>query len=250
MASRLDPPSLPAIALNGISKSFGSLTVFSDLTADFPAASITVILGPSGCGKTTLLNILAGMDSDYGGTVAGGGAGSVSYLFQEPRLLPWKTVEGNLSFVLEGKMDQKETRGVIDHHLEIVGLSSFMKYYPHQLSGGMKQRVSIARAFSYPARIILMDEPFQALDLGTKLSLVTSFVKLWRQEPRTVVFVTHDIQEALLLGDRLFLLSSLPAHVEKRYTIDVPQENRSLNMPELLEIEGDLYGRLGGGEER
>jgi NitT/TauT family transport system ATP-binding protein len=240
------------IRVRNLHKRFGSLEVFSDLTLTFKRDRITVVLGPSGCGKTTLLNLLAGMDRDYTGSIGGLEQSTVSYLFQEPRLLPWKTVAENIEFVLPEGVGKQEKKEQVTGHLGLVGLAGFADYYPGELSGGMKQRTAVARAFAYPSDTILMDEPFQALDLGLKLSLVEAFLSLWRKERRTVIFVTHDIQEALLLGDSLVLLSDRPARVVETFPVVKPQENRSLKQKELLSIEQELYTRLGitggGGE--
>lgn len=233
------------IIIRNLHKKFGDLEIFTGLDLAFPGDKITVVLGPSGCGKTTLLNLLAGMDTDYAGSIGGLEQSTISYLFQEPRLLPWKTVAENIEFVLSGKMERQEIKRQVKSHLGLVGLAGFTDYYPGELSGGMKQRTAVARAFSYPSNTILMDEPFQALDLRLKLSLVDAFVSLWKKEKRTVVFVTHDIQEALLLGDRLVLLSDRPAQVAETFPVVIPQEKRSLKQNELLSIEQELYTRLG-----
>lgn len=229
------------IDIKDISKQFGTLEVLRNIDLLIPEGKVTAILGPSGCGKTTLLNILSGTITDFTGTVTWKGEKTISYLFQEPRLLPWKSVEDNLRFVLANGGDT----ALIDHYLSLVGLLDFKQYYPGQLSGGMKQRAAIARAFIFPADVILMDEPFQALDLRIKLSLVDNFIALWMQSsaagPKTAIFVTHDVQEALLLGDSIVVFSDRPAVVRKRFTNPIHYNNRSLHNPEILRMERDLY---------
>lgn len=224
-----------------ISKSFpgpsGRLTVFRDFSITLPEQEITVILGASGCGKTTLLNLLARFITPESGTITGN-EGSISYLFQEPRLLPWRTVARNISLVLETHVhDQTVLKQRTSHVLSLVGLESFAGFYPHELSGGMRQRVSIARAFAFPSRLLLMDEPFQALDLDVKLSLVRAFTRSWEEDPRTAVFVTHDIQEALMVADTIVVFTPRPAQVRSMRRLKTPRQHRRLGEGELAEVE-------------
>jgi NitT/TauT family transport system ATP-binding protein len=230
-----------AIHVRGVSKRFGELQVFSDLGLSFSDHHISAVLGPSGCGKTTLLNVISGVLAPDSGGVDGVNGRRISYLFQEPRLLPWKTVVGNLEFVLNHLTEPRDRAALVNRFLATVGLHDFAHYYPGQLSGGMRQRVAIARAFAYPGEILLMDEPFQALDLGLKLSLVEAFQELWHTDRRTAIFVTHDIQEALILGDTIFVFSSRPARVLRQLENRVPRDARTLGNPEILALERELY---------
>ena len=182
-----------------IDKAWGELVIYRDFSVSFPQNQISSIVGPSGCGKTTLLNMMAGTIRPDQGSLDEFSNKSVSVIFQEPRLLPWKTVQENLIFVLREHFSMHRCQAIADEYLDMVGLSDFARYYPAQLSGGMKQRVSMARAFAYPSEIILMDEPFRALDVKLKENLERSFVRLWETDKRTVIFVTHDIDEALQL---------------------------------------------------
>lgn len=207
-----------------IAKSYGELKVFQDLSLDFPTGAITAILGPSGCGKTTILKILAGIVKPDRGTVFS--TSEVGFLFQEPRLLPWLDVYGNLALVLEDKLPADALDGRIKYYLQAVGLAGYLRFFPRQLSGGMKQRVAMARAFSYPAELLLMDEPFKSLDLKTRYQLVSDFLGLWRQNPNTAVVVTHDVKEALRLGDRILVLSEKPARLIARFENEFPLESR------------------------
>jgi NitT/TauT family transport system ATP-binding protein len=227
------------LKLDGVAKAYNGYSVFDGLDCDFEAGSITVVLGPSGCGKTTLLNLLAGLIRPDSGTVRA--EGTVSYLFQEPRLLPWKTVEKNLDFILPEAVPKDERRLLVDRMLDIVELADFKQLYPSELSGGMRQRVAMARAFLYRSDILLMDEPFQALDLSLRISLVEAFRNLWEQDPRTTIFVTHDIQEALMLADRILVFSRPPVRIVADRGLALPKSERLLGGEELMPMEKFLY---------
>ena len=247
------------IELRGVSFSYPSeggsrLQILKDFSLSLPASRVSVVLGPSGCGKTTVLNLIAGLCLPESGELVVGGVSSLdadstmpgmSLLFQEPRLLPWRNIRKNIELVLEKKVPKAEAREKAEHYLELVGLADFSRYYPAELSGGMRQRVSIARAFAYPADIILMDEPFQALDLGLKMSLTELFTKLWVEDSRTAVFVTHDINEAIMLGDEIFVLAgSRPTQIVEDMRNPVPHKLRAPASPESVEIERRLYELL------
>jgi len=229
------------LSINNISKSFGDLSVFDHLSLEATANHLTCILGPSGCGKTTLLHIIAGLISPDSGYLEGFDDQQTSYIFQEPRLLKWKTVAGNIDFVLKDQLTRRERKEKIQHYLELVELTEFEHYYPYQLSGGMRQRVAIARAFAYPSTLLLMDEPFSGLDLALKKTLIDAFVHLWTHDRRTVFFVTHDINEALLLGDDILVLTNRPAQVRQRMQISLPQQERDLDSPLMAGHYKELY---------
>lgn len=232
------------IEIRGLDKSFGDLAIYRGFDLDVEEGEVTALLGPSGCGKTTLLEIVAGSLTPDGGRIEGIEGRRCSYVFQDARLLPWMTVSGNIEFVLRDLYDAAECRRRSMHWIELVGLGGFAGYYPGELSGGMRQRVGIARAFAYPSDLLLLDEPFQALDLGLKLGLVGIFDELWRIDRRTTLFVTHDIGEALLLADDLHVLSHPPAATAARFRIASPHGRRSLEDDELIETERKLYTLL------
>lgn len=207
-----------------IVKNFGELEIFKDLSLEFPKNKITIILGPSGCGKTTLLKIIAGLiKPDHGKVVSTEGIG---FLFQEPRLLPWLTIRENLALVLKDKLPVTEIDAQINFYLRAVGLGDYPNYYPGQLSGGMKQRAAMARALSFPAELLLMDEPFKSVDLKTRYRLVSDFLNLWRHKSNTVVVVTHDVKEAVWLGDQILVLSEKPARLIESFRNNNPSELR------------------------
>lgn len=210
--------------VSGIAKKFGQLQVFSDLSLEFPKDKITAILGPSGCGKTTLLKILAGLIKPDQGSVES--TVKLSFLFQEPRLLPWLNIRQNLALVLQDKLPAADVDKQIAYYLQAVGLLEYQRFYPGQLSGGMKQRAAMARALSCPAELLLMDEPFKSLDLKTRYQLVSDFLRLWSQKPNTVVVVTHDVKEAVWLGDQILVLSEKPARLLARFENEFPPESR------------------------
>jgi NitT/TauT family transport system ATP-binding protein len=197
--------------LEHVFKNYGVLSVLQDFSLEFPENRITAILGPSGCGKTTFLNILAGLVPADRGQVST--VTPVSYLFQEPRLLPWLSVRENLRLVLQDRLPAAAVGPRVEQYLNAVGMAAYQNFYPGQLSGGLRQRVALARAFSFPADLLLMDEPFKSLDLKIRYRLIADFLKLWRQQPRTVALVTHDVKEAVLLGDRIVILADKPAGV-------------------------------------
>jgi len=180
------------------------------------------LLGPSGCGKTTLLKTIAGLDLPTDGELFVGSSTTnlspeISMVFQEQGLFPWMTVYNNLAFILANKpaVDNRDIPGQVNEILEKVGLDKFSNYYPHQLSGGMRQRVSIARAFVTKPEIMLMDEPFVFLDFQTRLKLHALLLSLWQSYRKTVLFVTHDIEEAVLLADRVFVMTARPGKIKE-----------------------------------
>jgi len=236
-----------SITISGLGHRYGELPVFTDLCLELPRKTVTCLLGPSGCGKTTLLNLLAGLLPLQEGTLTGIVPGSTGYIFQEPRLLPWRTVRANLDLILRSVFSADERRREVDRILEQMDLEEFGDYYPGQISGGMRQRVSLARAFAFPSDLLLMDEPFQALDPVFKLNLMADFLKVWKTDRRTCLLVTHNIQEAALLGDRILILSSRPARVLREIRNPVQESDRIPYSRLILELEHQLYTALASG---
>ena len=233
-----------SIILNQVSVRFSDLKVLENIEMSFQEGEISVVLGPSGCGKTTVLNLLTSMISPGKGAVTGLENRKFSYLFQEPRLLPWLTVEGNLKFVLDEIKSSDKKEELCNRFLQMTDLSDYKDWYPATLSGGMKQRVAIARAFAHSSDVILMDEPFQGLDLKLKLSLIDKFISLWKEERRTVVLVTHDIHEAVKLADQVYVFSEKPARIVDSFSLEEKREERSPGSPLYLKYESRLYKSL------
>lgn len=232
------------IRLQGISKTLGTVQVFRDLSFTIEPGSITCILGPSGCGKTTTLQMLAGLDQPDGGSITGQENLRPSYVFQEPRLLPWKTVEDNVHFVLKAHYEPAQRQQLVDDYLERMSLTPYKKHYPNALSGGMKQRLALCRAFAFPHELLLMDEPFKSLDAPLRFNLVKEVAKMWEMNGNTIIFVTHDIAEALLLGHKILVYSAKPTSVRAEFRIDQPHAERDLGSPELAGLFSDLLKML------
>ncbi|WP_374048161.1 ABC transporter ATP-binding protein [Clostridium sp. MB40-C1] len=193
------------IELINVCKSFQGQKVFQNLNLGFVKNKISVILGPSGCGKTTLLNIISGIEEvDLGEVIVNND--SISYIFQEDRLIPWLTAYENIAFTLKSYTDKKEMDNLIHKYLDIVKLNGHKDKLPAKLSGGMKRRVAVARAFAYKSELLLMDEPFKGLDGELKKNIIEEFLKIWKEDKRTVIMVTHDMEEAKLLGDQIYYL--------------------------------------------
>ncbi|MDB5797057.1 MAG: tauB [Paucimonas sp.] len=221
----------PKISLRNVSKRFdtrdGQFTAVDDLSLDIEAGSFFVIVGPSGCGKTTLIRMLGGLESPSSGEIEiraeRPGKPLNSMIFQGDSIFPWMTVWDNAAYGLRMRgVPQAEIKEVVGHYLSKTGLTRFADRYPHQLSGGMKQRVSIARAFSNDPEVLLMDEPFSALDEQNKTLLQEEVLRIWDEDKKTVVFITHSVDEAVTLGDRIMVMSAHPGRIKA--LIDVPFE--------------------------
>ena len=228
------------------------LPVLEDVSFNVEPGEFVALLGPSGCGKSTLLRLVAGLDRPrHGGlTVDGeevtGPDPSRVVVFQDPTLYPWRTVWRNASLGLEARGLLKQQRGRVDEALALVGLDRFAQVYPHQLSGGMAQRASLARALVNDPRLLILDEPLGKLDSLTRLTMQGELTRLWQARGFTVLMVTHDVEEALLLSNRVIVFSDRPARIRADLKVDLPYP-RHRDHPELLRLRREVLGLLGLG---
>ncbi|ABS70260.1 ABC transporter related (plasmid) [Xanthobacter versatilis] len=218
-----------------------SVVALKDFNLTVEAGEFVCLLGKSGCGKTTVLRMTAGLDSSTSGLITLNGKGitdpdpKVGIVFQEDRLFPWRTIQRNVEFGLElaGVNRQGRTEKAL-HYLDLVGLSGFANSHPHELSGGMKQRASIARALVNEPEILLMDEPFGALDAQTRQQMQEELMRICANEQRTVMFVTHSVDEAVFLGDKVVVLTPSPGRIAEIVEIDAPRP-RDRTAPEVIQ---------------
>jgi len=246
------------IRIRNLHKHFGGLNAIEDVSIDIAEGTFFVIVGPSGCGKTTLLRILGGLEQVTAGTVdlaaSARGRPQFSMVFQGDSIFPWMTVWDNAAYGLKMRgAPRAEIDATVGQWLERTGLTRFAKLYPHQLSGGMRQRVSLARAFANDPEILLMDEPFSALDEQNKTILQQELLRIWEADKKTVVFITHSVDEAVTLGDRIMVMTASPGRTKT--LLDVPFE-RPRNVLELRhdprygEIVYGIWGQLKDEVER
>jgi sulfonate transport system ATP-binding protein len=223
------------LEIKGVKRDFvingEKLEVLKDINLSIDNGEIISIVGASGCGKSTLLRLIAGLDQVTAGEISLDGKiittpnqKEIGVIFQESRLFPWSTVEKNIEFGITGDMTKAERRKRVAEHIELVGLQGFEKALPGQLSGGMQQRVSIARSLINRPHVLLLDEPFGALDAFTKINMQKEVLRIWEQEKMTLILVTHDIDEAIYLGDRVVVMSDKPGVVKRVIPIEMPRE--------------------------
>jgi ABC-type nitrate/sulfonate/bicarbonate transport system ATPase subunit len=244
------------IEVRGISKTFptrrGPLAVLDDISFSVGEGEFVAIIGPSGCGKSTLLGVLAGFEKPDRGEVSVDGEPvreprrTGIFIFQQPSLFPWLNLEGNLVFGLNGASPE-ERRRLVAHYISLVGLEGFEHAFPYQLSGGMQQRAELARALMVRPEILYMDEPFGALDALTRLRMRAELLRILSRERHTVLLVTHDVEEALHLADRVLLLSPRPAQIKTVIDVTLPRP-RLLSGPALLALKASILTELGIGE--
>jgi NitT/TauT family transport system ATP-binding protein len=237
----------PAVRLEGVTKVYGTgrqaVPALDRVSLEVATGEFLCVLGASGCGKSTLLSLIAGLDRPTAGEV-GVGLGRPALMFQEPALLPWLTVWQNVELPLKlDRAPRDERRETVDRLLRTVHLSAFAGKRPHQLSGGMRQRVALARSLAQESRLLLMDEPFGALDAITRDVLHEDLQAVWQANALTVVFVTHNVREAVRLGDRVVLLSSRPGTVAEVWDVNIPRP-RTLDAPPVAAMAAKITDRL------
>ena len=259
-AAETAPPKRPAdkakeVSLRGVSKAYRldgkSLPVLDGISLEAEAGQFITIVGASGCGKTTLLRLIAGLERDYEGEILVGGQPVTGpglnrgIVFQDHRLFPWATVADNVRLAFEArKISAAEKQKRVHDHLKLVGLAGFEKAYPHQLSGGMAQRAAIARALVNEPDILLLDEPLGAVDALTRHYLQNELQRIWIEKRTTMIMVTHDIEEALFLGDRVIVLQPRPGRILDMIAVDQPHP-RDRDDPNLRRLKKDILARLG-----
>ena len=212
------------IKLINVSKKYDGLTLLKDFNISFEKNKITCLFGPSGVGKTTLANIVAGIIPIDEGYREGIGNSMFSYVFQEPRLLKWYSIYDNIDFILKDVYEHDNRVEIINSYLKMVELSEYKNYKIDALSGGMAQRVSLARAFAYPSDILIMDEPFKGFDFKLKNEMISLFKKMWNSSPRTVIFITHDVEEAINLSHIIYTLKKRPISIVNKLNVNNNKE--------------------------
>ena len=251
----------PYLSIRDVNKVYGgqhgeATTALKSISLEVRQGEFLAILGPSGCGKSTLLQIVAGLIDGTAGKVVLNGKvvtappPEMVYLFQQysKSLLPWRTVEQNVALVFESKrMKKREIEERCGEYLQMVGLASFRKHYPWQLSGGMQQRVAIARALAAQPRVLLLDEPFSAVDALTRIELQSLVLDLWARQGLTILLITHDVDEAVFMADRIAVLSSRPSTVEMVVDTELPWPRNAMGtreLPRFLQLRHELVTHL------
>jgi NitT/TauT family transport system ATP-binding protein len=241
-----------SIRVRGLSKRYGELTVFANVDLELRSREIVALVGPSGCGKTTLLRCVDGLlpcegeiTIDYKRVTEP--PPGVAMVFQHFGLFPWKTVFDNVAYGLRmAGASAADIAARVPEFINLVGLTGFEKAYPYQLSGGMQQRCGLARALAIEPSVLLMDEPFAAVDAQTREILQFELLRIWRQRPTTMLFVTHSIEEAVLMGDRVVVLKGRPSHIHEDIAVDLPRprSRETLGLPRFTELREHVWSTL------
>lgn len=220
------------ITLINISKKYDDLEILKNFNITFEKNKITCLFGPSGVGKTTIANITALLTAVDSGEIKGSENAVYSYVFQEPRLLEWYSAFDNIDFVLKDVYDDKKRKCIVNNYINMVELTGYENYKPNALSGGMQQRVSLARAFAYPSNFLILDEPFKGLDIKLKEGMINLFERLWNVDKRTVLFITHDVDEAIFMSDFIYVIKNRPAEIIGK--IEPPKYNSKVEAKSAL----------------
>ncbi|MGX7723694.1 ABC transporter ATP-binding protein [Rhodococcus sp. 5G237] len=248
----------PKLRIDHVTKQFpvrgtnNTFTALDDIGLDLADGEFLVLVGPSGCGKSTLLDLLGGLSTPTSGQILLDGRPVTGpgldrgIVFQQYALLPWRTARSNIEFGLEAKgLPKRERRDLAGHYLDLVGLHGFGDRYPHELSGGMKQRVAIARSLAFDPEVLLMDEPFAALDAQTRESLQDELLRIWRETGKTILFITHGIDEAVYLGQRVAILTSRPGRIKTVVDVDIDRNVDDVRSSEAFRaLRHDIWSLL------
>lgn len=248
-------PNAGTLTINKLNKHYRvkdkDLHILDNVSLSIRPGEFVSIVGSSGCGKSTLLRLIIGLEADYQGDILldgkpiSGTSLDRGIVFQEHRLFPWLTVEQNVGLALENStLPVEEKQRSIQEHIELVGLRGFEKAYPHQLSGGMSQRVAIARGLVNRPEILLLDEPFGALDAMTKYKLQNELQHIWETEGITMILVTHDVEEAIYLGDRVVIMEPRPGRIKRILPVDLPRPRNRLDL-EFVRLKEEILGEFG-----
>jgi NitT/TauT family transport system ATP-binding protein len=254
-AEQVSPGADPMVVFSRVSTSFGKERVLSDVSFSIASGELACVVGPSGCGKSTILRIIGNLLPEYTGEVRVGGTRPadawrrLGYVFQSPRLVPWRVAWRNVKLGMELRLGRSVPGAELDRRaresLELVGLGNDMDKFPAVMSGGERQRVSIARALAVDPDVILMDEPLSAVDAYTKLKLRDEILRIWRETGKTIVLVTHDVDEAIYLADRIIVLSAKPTQVIGNYVLGGDRPRDPDNDPALRDLKGTILTSLG-----
>lgn len=237
------------VAVRNVGMTYGGVRVLDGIELGVDAGELVCLLGPSGCGKSTLLNIIGGFVTPTEGVVTiddepvSGPDPRRIFVFQERGVFPWLTVEQNIGFGLYAH-PERERRERIAHYVQLVGLRGFERAYPRELSGGMKQRLEVARALAVNPDVLYLDEPFGALDSITRLQMRRELLRIWEAEKKTILFVTHDIEESVQLADRVVVLSARPGRIRRIVEIDIPHP-RDLSDPRYIDLRDQIFAEIG-----
>lgn len=236
----------PKVQVRNLTKQFGDLLVLNDISFDVRSGEFLCIVGPTGCGKTTFLNSLTRLYESTAGEILLDGQPvdlkkqNIAYIFQEYSTMPWLTVEENVGFGLDIKgVEKAKARALVDEYLDIVGLTKYRNYYPDQLSASMLQRVVIARAFATQPDLLLMDEPYGQLDIQLRYHLEDELISLWQRTGTTVIFITHNIEEAVYMGERILVLTNKPTSIKCAIDDDLPRP-RDIASPDFVTLRNQV----------
>ena len=234
------------VQVRNLTKHFGDLKVLEDVSFDIKKGEFVCIVGPTGCGKTTFLNLLSKLIEPTKGEILIDGEPAdpqkhnLAFVFQEPSTFPWLTAEENISFGLDiKKVDEKYKKSQVDKIINILGLEKFRKAYPHEMSVSMEQRVVIGRAFAMNPDLLLMDEPYGQMDIKVRYYLEDEVIRLWKETGSTVLFITHNLEEAVYLAERVLVLSQKPATIKAELNVDLPRPRNFMD-PKFVEIRKQL----------